>query len=187
MAAAPPAPGPRRLRPSECPLLGVAEGTWLPEDGDPIEPRNGLLEQFQTLADELRGEVGQPRDIATRPREAGDEPAPNRIASNKDNGDSRSRLLGHTGAECASFGHDDINLERNQFGRKSGEPLELPLGISVFNHDVAALDVTEITQSLTEGLVLVGAGGEVGVQVAYSSDVGRLLPLSAERRECEAE
>jgi hypothetical protein len=23
-------------------------------------------------------------------------------------------------------GHDDINLERNQFGRKSGEPLELP-------------------------------------------------------------
>src|SRR5205085_3723781 len=46
-----------------------------------------------------------------------------------------------TGAECASFGQDDINLERNQFGRKRGEPLELPLGISVFNHDVAALDV----------------------------------------------
>jgi len=40
-----------------------------------------------------------------------------------------------------STGHDDINLERNQFGRKSGVPLELPLGISVFNDDVAALDV----------------------------------------------
>ena len=53
-------------------------------------------------------------------------------------------------------GHDDINLERNQFGRESGEPLELPLGISVFDHDVAALDVTEVTQSLAEGLV---AGG----------------------------
>ena len=53
-------------------------------------------------------------------------------------------------------GHDDINLERNQFGRESGEPLELPLGISVFDHDVAALDVTEVTQSLTEGLC---AGG----------------------------
>jgi hypothetical protein len=49
-------------------------------------------------------------------------------------------------------GQDDINLERNQFGRKSGEPLGLPLGISVFDHEVAALDVTEITQSLTEGL-----------------------------------
>ena len=58
-------------------------------------------------------------------------------------------------ARCAS-GHDDINLERNQFGRKSGEPLDLPLGISVFDHDVAALDVTEVTQSLTEGLAQVG-------------------------------
>ena len=53
-------------------------------------------------------------------------------------------------------GHDDINLERNQFGRKSGEPLGLPLGISVFDHDVATLDVTEVTQSLTEGLWQVG-------------------------------
>ena len=58
-------------------------------------------------------------------------------------------------AACACR-HDDINLERNQFGRKSGEPLELPLGISVFNHDVATLDVTEVTQSLTEGLRQVG-------------------------------
>ena len=57
---------------------------------------------------------------------------------------------------------DDINLERNQFGRKSGEPLELPLGISVFNHDVAALDVTEVTQSLEEGVAQVGASGQVG-------------------------
>ena len=47
-------------------------------------------------------------------------------------------------------------LRRDQFGRKSGEPLDLPLGISVFNHDVAALDVTEVTQSLTEGLWQVG-------------------------------
>ncbi len=64
--------------------------------------------------------------------------------------------LADTGAECASWPDDDINLERNQFGRKSGVPLDLPLGISVFNHDVAALDVTEVTQSLTEGLVVGG-------------------------------
>ena len=79
-------------------------------------------------------------------------------------------------------GHDDINLERNQFGRKSGEPLELPLGISVFDHDVAALDVTEVTQSLEEGLAQVGGSGQVGRQVAYSSDLGRLLGLGGERR-----
>jgi hypothetical protein len=60
-------------------------------------------------------------------------------------------LLGGQGLGCAS-GQADVNLERDQFGRKSGEPLGLPLGTSEFNHDVAALDVTEVTQSLAEGL-----------------------------------
>ncbi len=133
-----------------------AGATWLPEDSDPTDPRNGLLEQFQTLADELRGDVGQPRDIAARPRKAGDEPARNRIGSrSEDNGEGPGRLLGGQSLGCAS-GQDDINLERNQFGRKSGEPLGPPLGISVFNLDVAALDVTEVTQSLRRPL----AGGD---------------------------
>jgi hypothetical protein len=86
---------------------------------------------------------------------------------------------------CVS-GHDDINLESNQFGRESGESLGLPLGISVFDHEVAALDVTEVTQSLEEGLSQVGASGVR--QHAYSSDIGRrLLGLHSERRESEAD
>ena len=89
-------------------------------------------------------------------------------------------MLGGQGVGCA-WGHDDINLERNQFGRKSGEPLELPLGISVFDHDVAALDVTEVTQSLEEGLAQVGTSGQVARQVAYSSDLGRLLGVRGDR------
>src|SRR5207237_715392 len=156
-------------------VRAFAEGTWKPEDSDPTDPRNGLREQFQTLADELRGEVGQPRDIAARPREAGDEPAPNWIAnSSEDNGDSPSRLLGHTGGECAWGGHDDIHLERNQFGRKSGEPGGLPLGLSVFDHEVAALDVTDITQSLTERVGQVGVTALAGRQATCSGGLGRL-------------
>src|SRR5262249_18891066 len=76
-----------------------------------------------------------------------------------------------------------INLERNQFGRESGEPLGLPLDIAVFDHDVAALDVTEVTQSLTEGLCQLRASGPVERQVAYSRDLGRLLGLCSERRD----
>ncbi|MBM2844101.1 MAG: merR-type protein [Anaerolineales bacterium] len=86
---------------------------------------------------------------------------------------------------CA-WGEDDINLERNQFGRKSGEPLGLPLGISVFDHDVAALDVTEVTQPLEERLSQVGTSGQVERQPAYSSDLGRLLGLGGERGGHEA-
>jgi hypothetical protein len=89
-------------------------------------------------------------------------------------------LLGGECVECASD-HDDINLERNEFGHVSGEPLELPLVTSVFDHDVAALDVAEITQSLAEGLALAGASGPAGPQVAYSSDLPRLLRLGEER------
>ena len=73
LEAAPPAPAPQLLRPSasSCPCVRMAP--WLPEERDPTDPRNGLLQQFQALADELRGEVGQPGDIAARPRKAGDE------------------------------------------------------------------------------------------------------------------
>jgi hypothetical protein len=95
-------------------------------------------------------------------------------------------LLGAQGGGCAPSGDDDINLERNQFGRKSREPLELPLGRSVFNHDVAALDVAEVTQSLEEGIPQVGVSARVELQEAYSRDLARRLRLGDERRGEEA-
>ena len=81
-------------------------------------------------------------------------------------------MLGGYGDGCA-WSHDDINLECNQFSRKSGKPLELPFGISVFNHNVAALDVTEVTQSLEEGHSQVGVGARVERQKADSRGPGR--------------
>jgi hypothetical protein len=95
-------------------------------------------------------------------------------------------LLGGQGGGCA-WGHDDINLERDEFGRDSGEPLELPLGRSVFDHEVAALDVTEVTQSLKKGLSQVGVTGRLVPQPAYSSDLGRLLGLSRKRSDQQGE
>ena len=68
------------------------------EDSDPTDPRNGLCELFQTLADYCRGEEGQPRDIAARPHKAGDEPARNRIcSSSEDDGEGPGGLLGCQG------------------------------------------------------------------------------------------
>ena len=111
----------------------------------PTHSWNGLLEQFQRLADELLLDEGQARDIAAGPRKAGDESVLNRTGStSEDNGDGPGRVLGGQGMGGAS-GQDDINLERNQFGRKSGKPLGLPLGISVLDGEVATLDVTEVT------------------------------------------
>ena len=64
----------------------------------------------------------------------------------------------------------------------SGESLGLPLGISVFDHDVAPFDVAEVTQCLTEGLGQAGGSGQVARQVAYSRDLPGLLRLDGERR-----
>ena len=106
-------------------------------------------------------EVRRPRDITARPRKAGDEPIGNRIpGSSEDNRNGTSRSLGRQRRECA-WSHDHVDLERNEFGRKSREPLELPLGRSVFNLDVAALDVTEVTKSLKERLLELRASGGV--------------------------
>jgi hypothetical protein len=71
-------------------------------------------------------------------------------------------------------------------GRESGEPLDLPLVISAFDHDVAALDVSEVTQSVEEGISL-GVRGRVASQGAYSSDLGRGLRLSGARHREQAE
>ena len=77
-------------------------------------------------------------------------------------------------------------LSATSSAARAGSRSSFPLGISVFDHEVATLDVTEVTQSLTEGLVQVGIRGQVGPQPAYSSDLGRLLGLGGERCDDDA-
>ena len=57
----------------------------------------------------------------------------------------------------------------------------MPLGIAEFDPDVPALDITEVMQSLEEGLQRVGAGGSVARQDANSNRPGRLLRLGGKR------
>jgi hypothetical protein len=148
----------------------------MPEGRDTSDPRHRLLEQFQILPDELRADGGgQPGDIAARLRQVGDEPACDWIEGpSKDDGDGLGRLLGGEGGLCVR-GHDDIDVQRNQLAYERREPLELPLGGSEFDDDRLALDVTEVTQSLTEGLRQLRARGQVGRHIAYARDLGQLL------------
>jgi hypothetical protein len=95
-------------------------------------------------------------------------------------------LLSSQGRDGACDRHDDLNLERNQFGRESGQPLDLPLRIPVFDQEVAALDVTKVAQSLKKEVSPLGGRDPAGRQVAYSSDLVRLLRLSGKRRSEEA-
>jgi hypothetical protein len=49
-------------------------------------------------------------------------------------------------------------------------------------YKVTTLDASEVTQSLKEGPWQLGTSAQVARQVAYSSDLGRLLRLGSEQR-----
>ena len=72
---------------------------------------------------------------------------------------------------------------------RAREPIEVPISRAVLDQDVLALDVTEVTQPLAEGLGEVGIRLEIGRQVTDSSDlrlrVGRYC--AAEAGDCQRE
>jgi hypothetical protein len=119
-------------------------GSGLPEDSDASDSWYCLLKDFKALACEFWAEEGRSGDIAAGSRKAGNESTPNGIGSGrKDDRDRRGRTLGGQRRGRAR-GYNHINLEGNQFGRKSREPLEFSPRISVFNHDIPTLDITVV-------------------------------------------
>jgi hypothetical protein len=93
-------------------------------------------------------------------------------------------LLGGPGRGGAGR-NDNVDPEGSQLGREAREPLGLPLGISVFDHEVAALDITEVTQSPEESLSQMGARRRVIRQIADPSDSGRRLGFGGGERHGE--
>jgi hypothetical protein len=70
------------------PVLAIRM-VWVPQGGDAGYPGRGIFEQFNRLSGQLVVDVGQARDISTRPREARHKSACNRIVA--DNDDDRCR------------------------------------------------------------------------------------------------
>jgi hypothetical protein len=63
-------------------------------------------------------------------------------------GNSVGRFFGCESARCGK-GHDDINIESNQFSRELRQLFKLSLR-PVFNHNVFAFDVAKVAQSFLE-------------------------------------
>ena len=105
--------------------------------GDQTDPRRGLLEQFHVFADQLRGEGGQPvtlppgrARLVTSPSATGFPTAPKTMGM--------VVVAWRRGRRVNPGAHDGIDLERNQFGRESGEPLRLPFRPAIFDPNVAS-------------------------------------------------
>ena len=90
------------------------------------------------------------RDVAARPREAGDDARGNSVAdAHHDDGYRCGSLLGRKGSRCAS-GHEDVNLEPDQLGRQVGEAIKLPSAQPGLDDNVLPLHVAQITQALPQ-------------------------------------
>ena len=71
-------------------------------------------------------------------------------------GNRLGRILGRPDRVVPSCCHDDVNLETHQLGGKLGEPIALPLRISVLGGDILSFYVAQLAQSQSNCL---GTGG----------------------------
>src|SRR5262249_27646017 len=90
------------------------------------------------------------REVAARPREAGDKTKPDRVfADYEDDGDRRGCRLGReSGRGTSGRDHGDPSL--HQLRRQRRQPIDLIVGPAVFDGYVLALDEARVFQALAE-------------------------------------
>ena len=135
--------------PTEC---GAAV-LWIPEHSHAGELGNNFPEELQPFSNQLRDDLGQPRDVATGPRQALNKPSSNRVTGRRHNDRDYpgSVFCGHSIARNGS--DDEVNLETDQIGCEVRKAIVSPLRIPVLDADVLSLNPSEVTQTLPECLV----------------------------------
>jgi hypothetical protein len=115
----------------------------MPEGRNPQCRRERLFEKRQTFGDQLRTKEGQPCNIATRPREAGDKSVSNRIAHHcYNNGDRSDHLLYCAGDGCG-LRHDDVDFETDEFACQRRKLRRICICCSILKKNIRAFDVAE--------------------------------------------
>src|SRR5262249_18425751 len=142
------------------------------------DTRKTFLQQLHALADQLTRDHGQPREVSTRPSEAGDESRLNRIGKrHKDNRNCLDRVSRNL--RCRSPESDDAaDPEADQLGGDSAKVC-VALRESILDNDILSFDVAEVFQSLPER---VGPRRCAAGEETYPRNPSRMLRPSAERR-----
>lgn len=157
------------------------------EDAHAGNRGDGLLNQFQQFPhDFLPDTERRPRDVAARPREAGDKPLPNRVGDiNHDRGDRAGRLFGCTGSMRAR-GDEEVRLATHDLRRQGGESLDLPRRPPVLNDEILALDPAVLAQPMPKCLPIprdLRGGGRGVRENTDPHDLPHLLRVGHGRRD----
>ena len=123
---------------------------WIDEHGDTGSPRQHFAQQLEPLCRQLRTLKIDARQVAARPREAGDKTVLDRVVRHAEHdGDRRRCTLGREccGEACGCDDHRD--LPANQLGRKFGESFRL-LCPAIVDRYVLALDIAGFFEALAK-------------------------------------
>ncbi len=123
-----------------------------PEDGDAGGRGDHLLEPLHALHVGVIARVAQTGNVPARPRETGDQAAPDRVRDRggKD-GDGAGGLLGGA-ARRGAYRQDEIELQVDQLGRELRQPIVDGIREAVFNADVPSILVAVLAQPPEEVL-----------------------------------
>ena len=117
------------------------------KNGDAGNRGEQFSQKGQTLRDQFRAKESRACDISSWPREAGHKSVSDRVAHSSDYDRDRGGRLLRSTARGRSQCDDEVDLETDQFGRQTREPLDLPVRRSVLNDDVPTLDIAKFSKS----------------------------------------
>jgi hypothetical protein len=116
--------------------------------------RECLLEQLQQLDVKLVSLVAEPGRIGAWLSQSLDDADTDRIGDAREHDRDRPRRLRGRERRLRARREHDVWLERDQFSRQRGQPVEVPLGEAALDHAVVSLAVAKLREP-TEQLVLI--------------------------------
>src|SRR5262245_1904588 len=156
-------------------IVGIGDDRQLAETG------HDLAQEFQALARKLGRRKRQAGDVATRPRQTGDEASAKRVRHRREHDwDNRGRLF--RCEDRRSRCDNNIDLETDKLGGDLGETLEASLRPTNLDHNGTALDPSEFAQPLLKsGDPLARGGTRLPAQKPDGRQLARLLRPRRER------
>src|SRR6476469_4071413 len=136
-------------------LFPLRRGFWIIDviqDPDPTCAGHDLAYKLQLFARQASHIGRYSSDISTRPSFAGDQPQMNRIRQCRRH--NRNRRSGTFCCDSLTSGgcQDDVGFELDQLLCKRWQPLRVTISVTVNHIETAALDVTQLSHPLQEGI-----------------------------------
>jgi len=117
------------------------------EHSHPRKPWHDLLEELHSFCHKVRGEVGHARHVASRVREAGDDPEFDRIEARRRHDGNRRGCFLHGYRPEGNRRDDEVRLQPDEVSGQARECVGAPFRIADLEDVSPALDVSELTQA----------------------------------------